>query len=441
MIWVPGGTFWMGCADCGMPDADPLHLVRVDGFWMDDAPVTNAQFERFVRETGYVTIAEQPLDPKQFPGVPASKLVPGLGGVRSSGQRRARSTIRCSGGSTSAARAGGSPKAKAAPSKGREHHPVVHVAWDDAVAYLKWAGKELPTEAQYEFAARGGLDRKHYAWGDELHPQGQAAANIWQGSFPGGEHRRRRLPRHVSGQGLSRQRISALRHGRQRLAVVRRLVPPGLLRHARPGRGQSAGPADSFDPAEPGVPKRVQRGGSYLCADEYCTRYLVGSRGKGAVDSGSSNVSFRGVRSGRALAVQWRSEGGQSTTGIRTTSGARRSDEASAPLSSRMSAKRFPFTGGCDSNLRTSVLMVARLPVSGCSMIWNENARRPGCRTPAGSASLTVPSTLDPAGTSSRPSLEIKGRRSRPSIASARRLPFDDSRVLSSRVTVVPAAI
>ena len=183
MVWVPGGTFWMGCDDCGMPDALPVHLTRVAGFWMDEVPVTNQDFERFVRETGYLTIAEQPLDPKQFPGVPASKLIPGSAVFVPPASVRSLDNPmqwwQYVGGASWR-----HPEGEGSTIKGREQHPVVHVAWDDAVAYLKWAGKELPTEAQYEFAARGGLDRKHYAWGDELHPQGHAAANIWQGSFP-----------------------------------------------------------------------------------------------------------------------------------------------------------------------------------------------------------------------------------------------------------------
>jgi formylglycine-generating enzyme len=295
MVWVPGGTFWMGCSDCGMADAEPLHLVQVDGFWMDAAPVTNAQFERFVRETRYVTIAERPLDPGQFPGVPASKLVPGSAVFVA--PERVRSLDNpmqwwqyVNGASWR------HPEGRGSSIDGRKDHPVVHVAWDDAVAYLEWAGKKLPTEAQFEFAARGGLDRNRFAWGNELAPHGQAAANIWQGRFP------------VSNTGVDGFRgtspVTAFAANGFGLLDMGGNVWQWCADWYRPDYYAAlpqvavnpAGPADSYDPAEPGMPKRVQRGGSFLCSDEYCTRYLVGSRGKGAVDSGSSNVGFRGVR-------------------------------------------------------------------------------------------------------------------------------------------------
>ena len=268
MVWVPGGTFWMGCDDCGMPDARPLHLVRVAGFWMDEAPVTNQAFERFVRETGYVTIAERPLDPEQFPGVPASKLIPGSAVFVPPASVRSLDNPMQWWQYVGAA-SWRHPEGKGSTIKGREQHPVVHVAWDDAVAYLKWAGKELPTEAQYEFAARGGLDRKHYAWGDELHPRGQAAANIWQGSFP------------VSNTAADGYRgtspVKAFPVNGFQLYDMGGNVWQWCADWYRPDYYATleavtvnpTGPSDSLDPAEPGVPKRAQRGGSYLCADEY----------------------------------------------------------------------------------------------------------------------------------------------------------------------------
>lgn len=295
MVWIPGGTFFMGCPDCGLPDAEPVHAVRVDGFWMDEAPVTNAQFARFVQATQYVTVAERPLNPRDFPGVPAAALVPGSvvfvapPAVRSL-ENPGQWWQYVSGASWR------HPEGSGSTTDGREGHPVVHVAWEDAVAYLTWAGKRLPTEAEYEFAARGGLDRNRYSWGDDLRPGGTPAANIWQGTFPvsnsaedgfRGTSPVAAFP--ANGFGLYDMggniwqwcadwyRADAYRSG-----------PAGL-------RDNPQGPSDSFDPQEPGVPKRVQRGGSFLCSDAYCTRYLVGSRGKGAVDTGSSNVGFRGV--------------------------------------------------------------------------------------------------------------------------------------------------
>jgi formylglycine-generating enzyme len=298
MVWIPGGTFWMGCAGCGMPDAEPVHLVTVDGFWMDEVPVTNAAFERFVRATEYVTVAERPLDPADYPGVPAASLVPGA--VVFTPPAAVRSLANP--GQWWQYVPGASwrqPEGPASSVRDRGDHPVVHVAWEDAAAYLQWAGKQLPTEAQFEFAARGGLDRQPFAWGSELRPDGKPAANIWQGSFP------------VS---------NTAEDGYRGTSPVTAFPPNGFgLRDMggnvwqwcadwyRPdtyrgapaeGRRNPTGPSASFDPAEPGVPKRVQRGGSFLCSEEYCVRYLVGSRGKGAVDTGSSNVGFRGVRPG-----------------------------------------------------------------------------------------------------------------------------------------------
>ena len=295
MVWVPGGTFWMGCDDCGMPDATPVHMVRVDGFWMDETPVTNEEFARFVRETGYRTIAERPLDPAQFPGVPAAQLVPGSAVFTPppaiASLDNPLQWWRYVGGASWR-----HPEGTGSSIRGREQHPVVHVAWEDAVAYLKWAGKQLPSEAQFEYAARGGLDRQHYAWGDERHPPGHSPANIWQGAFPvrnssedgfAGTSPVRAFP--VNGFGLHDM-------GGNVWQWCADWYRPDYYKSLRGTTVNPAGPADSLDPAEPGVPKRVQRGGSFLCSDEYCTRYLVGSRGKGAVDSGSSNVGFRGVR-------------------------------------------------------------------------------------------------------------------------------------------------
>jgi sulfatase modifying factor 1 len=298
MVWVPGGTYWMGCADCGMPDTGPVHLVTVDGFWMDRTPVTNAQFAAFVKATGYVTVAERTPDPKDFPGAPREALVAG-------------SAVFVSPASVSSLDnpmawwkyvPGASwrhPEGPGSRIDGREDHPVVHVAWDDAIEYLKWAKKDLPTEAQYEFAARGGLDRKRYAWGDELRPAGATPANIWQGKFP------LKDTREDGYSGTSP--VSAFAPNGFGLYDMGGNVWQWCADWYRPdayarGAADSAisnprGPSDSFDPDEPGIPKRVQRGGSFLCSDQYCTRYLVGSRGKGAQDSGGSNVGFRGVRS------------------------------------------------------------------------------------------------------------------------------------------------
>lgn len=181
MVWVPGGTFWMGCEHCGMPDALPVHLAAVDGFWMDRAPVTNAEFERFVKATQYVTVAERPLNPNDYPGVPRDKLVPG------SAVFIATSTPvpldnplqwwRYTPGANWKHPEGPGSSLPGNNLNARADHPVVHVAFEDAVSYAKWTNKRLPTEAEFEFAARGGLDRHKYPWGNDLTPGGKAAAN------------------------------------------------------------------------------------------------------------------------------------------------------------------------------------------------------------------------------------------------------------------------
>jgi formylglycine-generating enzyme required for sulfatase activity len=298
MVWIPGGTFWMGCDDCGMPDTKPVHLVSVRGFWMDKTPITNAQFARFVRETKYVTVAERPLDPKDFPGVPADKLVAGAAVfVHPETDVPLDNPLRwwqyVPGANWK------HPEGPRSAVKDRADHPVVHIAWEDAVAYLKWAGRRLPTEAEFEFAARGGLDRQHYAWGDELKPGGKWPANIWQGHFPSkdtGEDGYRRT-----------SSVTAFPPNGFGLYDVGGNVWQWCADWYRPDYYQqfasTATPADnptgpdrSFDPAEPGAAKRVVRGGSFLCSDRYCSRYLVGSRGKAEISSGASNLSFRGVR-------------------------------------------------------------------------------------------------------------------------------------------------
>jgi sulfatase modifying factor 1 len=297
MVWIPGGTFWMGCEHCGMPDALPVHQVLVDGFWMDPTPVTNAEFERFVTATGYITVAERALDVRDFPGVPRDKLVPGsavftapAGAVPLDNMLRWWQYV-----------PGASWRHPRGPqSTVSADYPVVHVAWEDAAACARWAGKRLPTEAEFEFAARGGLDRNLYAWGNELNPGGRPAANIWQGHFPD---------------------TNTLADGYADTSPVHAFRPNGYGlydmggnvwqwcadwyrpdTYARAAQGESPtrnprGPAGSDDPAEPGVAKRVTRGGSFACAEEYCSRFLVGSRGKAEVTSGTSNLGIRLVRS------------------------------------------------------------------------------------------------------------------------------------------------
>jgi formylglycine-generating enzyme required for sulfatase activity len=314
MVWIPGGTYWMGCADCGMPDTEPVHLVSVEGFWMDETPITNAQFARFVRETSYVTVAERPLDPKDFPGVPREKLVAGAAVFV-----QPRTDVPLDNPLQWWQYVPGAswkhPEGPGSSVKDRADHPVVHVAWEDAVAYLKWAGKRLPTEAEYEFAARGGLDRKHYAWGEDLKPGGKWPANIWQGRFPASDtgedgHRRTSsvtaFPPNAFGLydvGGNVWQWCADWYRPDYYKTFSRSVAPAASSRSDSASARApepakdpGGPDQSYDPNEPGAAKRVVRGGSFLCSDQYCSRYLVGSRGKAEISSGASNLSFRGVR-------------------------------------------------------------------------------------------------------------------------------------------------
>ncbi|HYV67606.1 MAG TPA: formylglycine-generating enzyme family protein [Myxococcales bacterium] len=307
MVWIPGGEFSMGatasseglCQLHGVTqDALPVHRVYVGGFWMDATEVTNAQFARFVKATGYVTVAERTPTVEEFPGAPKENLVAGSTVFTPTLQPVALDDHyqwwRYQRGASWR-----HPEGSGSSIQGRDRYPVVQVAYEDAAAYAKWAGKRLPTEAEWEFAARGGLSGKLYAWGDELHPGGKARANTYQGRFPvkdTGEDGFAGLAPVGSypptGYGLYDIAGNAWEWVSDwyRPDYYARLSGTGIV--ARNPRG----PESSFDPAEPGEKKRVQRGGSFLCTDQYCTRYMVGTRGKGEGRSPSNHLGFRCVK-------------------------------------------------------------------------------------------------------------------------------------------------
>lgn len=291
MVWIPGGTFQMGADE--FPDARPVHSVSVKGYWMDEHEVTNAEFARFVTATGYKTTAERPLNPADYPGVPAEQLVPGSAVFTPPTQKVSLANPLqwweyVKGASWQ------HPKGPATTLKDHENEPVVHVSYDDALAYANWAGKRLPTEAEWEFAAQGGKGHRTYYWGNELKPTGKWVANIYQGSFP---------DRNTTEDGfVGVAPVKSFPANPYGLYDMDGNVWEWCQDFYRPDyymklvSKNPQGPADSYDPDEPGAVKRVQRGGSFLCSDDYCIRYKAGSRGKGEVSSGSNNLGFRCVR-------------------------------------------------------------------------------------------------------------------------------------------------
>jgi len=308
MVWIPGGEFSMGAEDPRrlehggqepMADARPIHRVYVDGFWMDTTEVTNEDYEKFVEATGYVTVAELTPSAEDFPGAPKENLVAGSV-VFTPPDHPVPLDNLYQWWSYVPGASWHYPYGPESDLEGRENNPVVHVAYEDAVAYAAWAGKRLPTEAEWEFAARGGLSGQVYAWGEELNPDARWMANTHQGSFPHTDH---------------------AEDGFQGVAGVAQFPPNGYglydmsgnvwewvsdwYRHdtysqlaATGGVAKNPqGPDTPFDPAEPTEKKRVHRGGSFLCTEQYCTRYMIGTRGKGEHSTGSGHLGFRCVRS------------------------------------------------------------------------------------------------------------------------------------------------
>jgi formylglycine-generating enzyme required for sulfatase activity len=306
MVWIPGGEFSMGAQassglnEVGMQatrDSRPIHRVYVHGFFMSKTDVTNAEFARFVAATHYVTVAERKPKAEDFPGAPPENLVAGAV-VFSAPDHAVPLDNFYQWWSYVKGANWRHPEGPKSSIKGRDNYPVVAVAYEDAEAYAKWAGQRLPTEAEWEFAARGGLSGKLYAWGDEFRPQEHWMANTHQGHFPDhdsgddgytGIAPVAQFP--ANGYGLFDMAGNVWQWTSDwyRPDYYATLVSAGGI--ARDPQG----PDSSFDPAEPDQPKRVQRGGSFLCTDQYCSRYMVGTRGKGEVSSGTNHLGFRCV--------------------------------------------------------------------------------------------------------------------------------------------------
>jgi sulfatase modifying factor 1 len=284
MVWIASGTFMMGTNDeRSFPNERPAHLVEVQGFWMDEYDVTNAEFAKFVEATGYVTTAERKPDweelkkqlPPDTPKPDDSVLVPG------------------------------SLVFTPSSIKGRENHPVVQISWHDAVAYAKWTGKRLPSEAEWEYAARGSLQGKRFVWGDEFRPNGKYMANTWQGVFPVkdsgedgfvGTSPVGSFP--PNGYGLYDMAGNVWQWCSDWYRADTNLdaASKSVCRDPR-------GPAESYDPAEPYTPKRVVKGGSFLCNPSYCESYRPSARRGTPPDTGSSHTGFRCVMSENASQV------------------------------------------------------------------------------------------------------------------------------------------
>jgi sulfatase modifying factor 1 len=298
MVWIAGGECVMG-SDRHYPEEAPAHRVAVGGFWVDRFQVTNEEFERFVCNTGHVTVAERSPDPRDYPGARPEFLVPAStvfiqppGPVDLANQYNWWSYV-----------PGADwrhPRGPESTIEGLANHPVVHVTWEDVEAYARWVGKELPTEAEWEFAARGGLDGAEYTWGDAVAPSGELMANTWQGEFP---IRNERLDGFEwtapvgsfppNGYGLYDmagnvwewtsdwfQDHDQIRHGCCAIASARggereRSYDPNELRHGIR------------------IPRKVMKGGSHLCAPNYCQRYRPAARMPQAIDTSTSHLGFR----------------------------------------------------------------------------------------------------------------------------------------------------
>jgi len=292
MRWIPGGTFAMG-SDRHYPEEAPVRQVAVDGFWMDEHPVTNLEFLRFIKATGHVTSAERPPDAGGYPGAKPELLFAGsVVFQKTTGPVDLRDPY-----GWWTWRKGADWRHPLGPDStldGRDRHPVVHIAYEDAQAYAMWAGKMLPTEAQWEYAARGGLDGAEFVWGDEFMPGGKPMANTWQGEFP---HENTLLDGYegtspvgtfpANGYGLVDMAGNVWEWTRDWYAGASVAAPSCCT-----GSPRSA----SVDPDDvAGIPRKVTKGGSHLCAPNYCRRYRPAARMAQPIDTSTNHLGFRCV--------------------------------------------------------------------------------------------------------------------------------------------------
>jgi sulfatase modifying factor 1 len=298
MVWIPGGAFKMGSEKFYVEER-PVHRVSVDGFWIDRYAVTNEEFARFVAETGYLTLAERPPDPALYPGAPPENLVPGsMVFHRTAGPVDLRNYANWWAWTPGASWR--QPRGPDSSIEGLERHPVVQVAYEDAEAYCAWAGKALPTEAEWERAARGGLKQAIFTWGNEEFPKGRPMANSWQGRFPwenllvdGYEYTSPVGTFPPNGYGLH-DMAGNVWEWTADWYQARHPDDPGkpCCTPQNPRGGQEE---DSYNPHRPEfrIPRKVVKGGSHLCAPNYCFRYRPAARQPQDVDSGMSHLGFR----------------------------------------------------------------------------------------------------------------------------------------------------
>lgn len=299
MSWIPGGAFRMG-SDRHYPEEGPVHEVAVSGFWIDRYAVTNRDFAAFVAATGYKTVAERQPDPADYPGAPPHLLKPGsLVFHQTKGPvdlRDISNWWRWTPGAYWR-----HPEGRGSSVAKRLDHPVVQVAFEDAGAYAKWAGKALPSEAEWEFAARGGLDSAEFVWGDEFAPDGRQMANTWQGEFPwqdlcaDGFERTAPVGRFPpNGYGLYEMAGNVWEWTTDWFAARHEALSSPCCIPVKPRGGLIEA---SYDPAQPQsrIPRKVVKGGSFLCAPNYCRRYRPAARHAQMVDSGMSHIGFRCV--------------------------------------------------------------------------------------------------------------------------------------------------